>query len=43
MFLLDSNPRLEMDQFCPCCGAAIQKTAYMGGSVYMRQTCQPLP
>lgn len=27
---------------CPVCGGAIQKEAYMGGSVYWCPTCQPL-
>ncbi len=27
---------------CPVCGAAIQKQAYMGGSVYFCPVCQPL-
>ena len=28
---------------CPSCGNAIQKAAYMGGSVYFCPKCQPLP
>jgi formamidopyrimidine-DNA glycosylase len=30
------------DQPCPRCGTAIKKEAYMGGSIYNCETCQPL-
>jgi formamidopyrimidine-DNA glycosylase len=33
--------RNTVGQPCPTCGTTIQKTQYMGGSVYFCRTCQP--
>lgn len=33
--------KMTVDQPCEICGTLIQKKAYMGGSVYFCETCQP--
>jgi formamidopyrimidine-DNA glycosylase len=33
--------RKNVGKPCPCCGTAIRKEAYMGGSVYFCPACQP--
>lgn len=39
---LTSMSKNNIDGFCPCCGDSIRRFAYLGGNVYICETCQRL-